>query len=204
MALENAGLQADLQAAVFDERRRIARDLHDGLAQDLAFISLQGQELADRDPRAEAIVTAAGQALAHARRAIHALTDPADEPLPTAMARVATSLAERSGTRLELELDDQAETGPRTRDELLLIVREAISNATRHGNASKIHVALSANGGLRLAIADDGRGFQNGSTSVPGSGFGLTSMHERVERLGGEFRLRSHPGEGTKIEVMLP
>lgn len=206
MALENASLQADLQAAVFDERRRIARDLHDGVAQDLAFIFLRGQELADRDSRAEAIVTAARQALASARRAIHALTDPADESLPTAVARVATSLADRSGTGLELDLDDRAETGGRAREELLLIVREAISNATRHGSASKIHVALSANGGLRLAISDDGCGFQNGASTSQAEmgGFGLTSMHERVEDLGGELRLRSRPGEGTKVEVMLP
>ena len=204
LALENASLQADLQAAVFDERRRIARDLHDGLAQELAFISLKGQELRDEDPRADAIVTAAGQALAHARRAIVALSYPADESLPTAVARVATSLTDRSGTGLELELDDQAETGPRARDGLLLIVSEAISNATRHGNASKIHVALSANGGLRLAISDDGCGFKNAPGAVPGTGFGLTSMEERVENLGGELRLRSHPGEGTKVEVMLP
>ncbi len=205
MAMENAGLQADLQAAVFDERRRIARDMHDGLAQDLVFISMQGRELADRDPRAEAIATAAGQALAHARGAILALTDPVDESLPTAVARVATSLADRSGTRLELELDDQAETGPRAQDGLLLIVSEAISNATRHGNASKIHVALSAEGGLRLAISDDGCGFHDRvSTNGPETGFGLTSMQERAEDLGGELELRSHPGEGTKVEVMLP
>jgi signal transduction histidine kinase len=204
MALENASLQADLQAAVFDERRRIARDLHDGLAQDLAFIALQGQELADRDPRAEAIVAAAGQALAHARKAINALTDPGDESLPAAVARVATSLADRSGTRLELELDNQAVTGPRTRDQLLQIVRESISNATRHGNASRIHIELSANGGLHLAIADDGCGFQNGAAGLPATGFGLTSMHERVESLGGELRLSSRPGEGTKVEVMIP
>jgi signal transduction histidine kinase len=206
MALENTTLQADLQAAVFDERRRIARDLHDGLAQDLAFISLQGQELAEKDPRADAIVTAAGQALAHARRAIVALSDPADESLPTAVARVATSLTDRSGTGLELELDDQAETGPRARDELLLIVSEAISNATRHGNASKIHVALSANAGLRLAISDDGCGFDNGASTSKNDtgGFGLTSMHERVDGLGGELHLHSRPGEGTQVEVMLP
>jgi signal transduction histidine kinase len=213
MALENASLQADLQAAVLDERRRIARDLHDGLAQDLAFISLQGQELADQDPRAEAIVTAAGQALASARRAINALTDPADDSLPTAVARVATSLADRSGTRLELELDHQAVIGPRARDGLLLIVSEAISNATRHGNASMIRVALSAEPGLRLAISDDGCGFHdriqaNGhdraSTNGSEAGFGLTSMRERVQELGGELRVRSHPGEGTEVEVMLP
>jgi len=213
MVLETPSLQADLQAAVLDERRRIARDLHDGLAQDLAFISLQGQELADRDPRAEAIVTAAGQALGSARRAIHALSDPADESLPTAVARLATSLAARSGARLELELDDQAVTGPRARDGLLLIVSEAISNATRHGNASTIRVALSAEPGLRLAISDDGCGFHdrtatNGhdraSTNGPLTGLGLTSMRERVQELGGELHLRSRPGEGTEVEVTLP
>jgi signal transduction histidine kinase len=206
MALENASLQADLQAAAFDERRRIARDLHDGLAQELVFISMEGRELADRDPRAKAIATAADRALADARGAILALTNPVDEPLPSAVARVATSLTDRSGTKLELELDNRAETGGRAREELLLIVREAISNATRHGNASKIHVALSANGGLRLAISDDGCGFENGASTSQSEngGFGLTSMQERVKGLGGELRLRSRPGEGTEVEVMLP
>jgi signal transduction histidine kinase len=206
MALENAALQTDPEAAVLDERRRIARDMHDGMAQDLAFISMEGRQLADRDPRVRAIAKAAEQALADARGAIHGLTNPLDEPLPTAVARVATSLTDRAGTRLELELDDCAETGERAREELLLIVREAISNATRHGNASKIHVALSANGGLRLAISDDGCGFDNGASSGPSErgGFGLISMHERVVSLGGELRLRSHPGEGTEVEVMLP
>lgn len=179
--------------------------MHDGLAQNLAFISSHGQELAGREPRAEAIATAAGQALADARGTILALTDPVDESLHTAVARVATSLADRSGTRLELDLDDQADIGPRARDGLLLIISEAISNATRHGNASKIHVALSAEAGLRLAISDDGCGFDNGiSTNHRGTGFGLTSMHERVESLGGELRLHSRPGEGTEVEVMLP
>jgi signal transduction histidine kinase len=60
------------------------------------------------------------------------------------------------------------------------------------------------NGGLRLAISDDGRGFENGSGSVPRNGFGLTSMQERVENLGGELRLHSRPGEGTQVEVTLP
>jgi signal transduction histidine kinase len=96
---------------------------------------------------------------------------------------------------------------------LLLIVSEAISNATRHGNASTIRVALSANGGLRLAISDDGCGFHDriptnghdrGSTNGSVTGFGMTSMRERVQELGGELRLRSRPGEGTEVEVMLP
>jgi signal transduction histidine kinase len=204
MALENVALQADLKAAVVDERRRIARDMHDGMVQELVFIAMQGRELAAQDPRAAEIETAADKALADARGVILALTDPIDEPLPTAVTRVAVSLTNRSGTTLELELDDQAEAGPRAREGLLLIISEAISNATRHGNASKVHVALSANAGLRLAISDDGHGFENTSGSVPRNGFGLTSMQERVENLGGELRLHSRPGEGTQVEVTLP
>jgi signal transduction histidine kinase len=205
LALENARLRADRRVAVLEERRRIARDMHDGLAQDLAFITIQGRELADRDPRAEPIVTAAKQALAGSRAAILALTDSVDEPLPAAVARVATSLADRSGIRLELELDDQADTAPRARDGLLLIVSEAISNATRHGNPSQIHVALSTDRGLRLAISDDGCGFHDRrSTNGRETGFGLTSMRERAESLGGELRLHSRPGAGTQVEVMLP
>ena len=204
MALENVSLQADLEATVVDERRRIARDMHDGLMQELAFISMQGRELAKQDPRASDIATAADNALADARGVILALTDPLDEPLSSAVARVATSLAYRSGASLDLELDDQAETGARAREGLLRIVSEAISNATRHGHASNIQVALSVNGGLRLAISDDGCGFENGCESSPPTGFGLTSMQERAENLGGELRLRSRPGEGTEVEVMLP
>ena len=204
MALENVSLQADLEATAIDERRRIARDMHDGLMQELAFISMQGRELAKQDPRVNDIATAADKALADARGVILTLTDPLDEPLSAAVARVATSLAYRSGTSLDLELDEQAETGARAREGLLRIVSEAISNATRHGHAENIHVALSMNGGLRLAISDDGCGFENCPGQGPSGGFGLTSMEERAKGLGGELRLNSQPGEGTEIEVMLP
>ena len=205
MAMENARLEDDREAIVLEERRRIARDLHDGMAQDLAFITLHGRELAQRHPRAEGIASAAQRALTDSRAAILSLTGPADEGLAAAVARTATGLADRSGIGLELELDDEVDAEPETRSELLRILGEAISNATRHGKASKIHIRLSAEPTLRLAISDDGSGFEAG-VGAPSSngGFGLTSMRERAEGLGGELHVRSRAGQGTVVEVVLP
>jgi signal transduction histidine kinase len=106
---------------------------------------------------------------------------------------------------LELELDDEVDADPETRRELLRILGEAISNATHHGKASKIYIRLSSEPALRLAIADDGCGFDAGGGAPPSNGgFGLTSMRERAEALGGELRVHSRQGEGTEVEVVLP
>jgi len=204
MAMENARLAADRQTIVLEERRRIARDFHDGMAQDLAFITMHGRELAQRHPRAEAIASAAQRALTDSRAAIHSLTAPANEPLAAAVARTATALADRSGIRLEFELDEEAEAELETRSELLRVLSEAISNAIRHGSASRIRVELSAQGGLRLTISDDGCGIDRAVPAEgPESGFGLTTMRERAEGLGGELRVSSPLEGGTEVEVVL-
>jgi signal transduction histidine kinase len=205
MAMENARLEDDREAIVLEERRRIARDLHDGMAQDLAFITVHGRALAERHPRAEGIASAAQRALTDSRAAILALTDPVDQPLAASVARTATGLADRSGIGLELELDGEVDVEPETRSELLRILGEAITNATHHGKASKIHIRLSSEPALRLEISDDGSGFDvGGGAPASNGGFGLTSMQERAEGLGGELRVRSGRGEGTEVEVVLP
>jgi signal transduction histidine kinase len=205
MAMENVRLEEDRQAIALEERRRIARDLHDRMAQDLAFITVHGRELAQSHPRAEGIASAAQRALTDSRAAILELTDPVDEPLAAAVARTAIGLADRSGIGLELELDDEVAAEPETRSELLRILGEAISNATRHGKASKIHVTLSAEAGLCLAISDDGCGFDDSAyPRLAETGIGLGSMRERAEGLGGELRVSSRRGEGTQVEVALP
>lgn len=189
------------EAAVFEERRRIARDLHDGLAQELAYISGQARALSGSNPRAAGIVEAADHALADSRGTILALTGPADEPVSQAIARVASALAKRSRTELELDLDDTADVAPAARDELLLVLREAISNAVRHGGPSTVCVSLEAGERLRLTISDDGSGFDGEPHSA---GLGLANMRERVQGLGGELRLSSDRGRGTKVEAVLP
>jgi signal transduction histidine kinase len=205
MAMENARLEDEREAIVLEERRRIARDFHDGMAQDLAFITMHGRELANRHPQAEGIASAANRALTDSRAAILSLTGPDDEPLTAAVASTAIALSDRSGIGLELELDEGADADPETQGELLRILSEAISNATRHGKASRIGIRLSADPALHLTISDNGCGFDAGGGAPPPNGcFGLTCMRERVEGLGGDLRVRSGKGKGTEVEVVLP
>jgi signal transduction histidine kinase len=195
-------------AAVLRERRRIARDLHDGLAQDLAFIAARVRVL-ERDPAArlpfDQLTSAAERALDDSRAAIAALTRPLDEPLDAALARNAIEVAERLGARAELDLQPGVELRATTREALVRIVRESVTNAVRHGRAKCVVVSLTHADELRLAISDDGCGFDPaGRPAQPDAGFGLLSMSERAEALGGALDVRSAPRCGTTIEVVLP
>jgi signal transduction histidine kinase len=198
--------RAAAKAAVLEDRSRIARDLHDSLAQDLAFISMQGDRIAVDDERAAELAHVARLALATSRGAIEHLRR-SDDLLAPALARVARALADRHQVSVTLDLDEGVETTPDTRDDLLRIASEAISNAVRHGEAEEIRVRLAPEDGkwIRLAIADDGRGFDPDSVPNEGpGGLGLEGMRERAERLGGHCRIRSRHGEGTRVEVVVP
>lgn len=191
-------------AAVLEERRRMARDLHDGLAQELAFIVTQSKRLANRgDESVGHICVAAERALDESRRAIVALTRPVDEPLCVVLADVAHEVAFRVGLRLELDLQDVS-VGPEAREALVRIVREAVTNAARHGQASVARIELSNGAGLRLRVADDGIGFDQGAVQAGSHGFGLRSIEERTAALGGAVHIESRPSGGTAIEVVIP
>jgi signal transduction histidine kinase len=179
--------------AVLEERRRIARELHDGVAQELAYI------VAESDGQ---LAAAAERALDESRRAIAALTRPVDEPLEVALVQAAEEVAGRVGVQLRVDVCEGARVSPDEREALIRIVREAITNAGRHGGATNVSVELSNGSGTLLRIADDGEGFDPAHTRA--GGFGLVSMRERAESLGGRFTLSSESGTGTKIEVRLP
>ena len=192
------------EMAVLEERRRIARDLHDGLAQDLAFIVSQSRARGVAD-RLDQLASAAERALDDSRAAIAALTRPLDEPLDAALARVADEVAERLGARATLDLQDGVEVPAPLREALLRIAREAIANATRHGGARAVAVELSNAADLRMTVTDDGCGFDPADPPRrPGGGFGLTSMRERAEAIGGALVVRSAAGSGTTVEVVVP
>ena len=194
-------------AAVLDERRRIARELHDGVAQDLAFIVQQGNFLGRRAGAPEGlkdIVRAAQRALDDSRDAIAALVRPNDEPLADTLERAAEQVARREGTTVEVQVAPRVAVEPETREALLRIMREAVTNAARHGKAGVVRVTCSAGPQLRMLIHDDGTGFDPEAVAVANGHYGISGMRERVERLGGAFRMQSEPGRGTEVEVVLP
>jgi signal transduction histidine kinase len=192
------------EVAALEERRRVARELHDGLAQELAFISMESRRLVASSPSSSAteIATAAGRALDESRQAIAVLQKPRDGAFADELQEVAGRLAGRAGARLRLQLDRDVELGPDRRDPLLRIVREAISNGIRHGGASEFVLCLSSDDGLRVIVRDNGSGFD--PDAVHSGGFGLRSMRDRARALGGLIEIKSDHGHGTEIEVVLP
>lgn len=201
------------ETAVLEERRRVARNLHDGVAQELSFISSQMHWLT-REAKHPAstgdirestgqIMEAVQRALDESRGAISALSRPAHEPLHVALAHSAEEVTGRLGAGLELDLDEGVRVSPAWEEALTRILREAVANAVRHGNARTVTVHLRDADGIWLRITDDGTGFDP-SEPPADTGYGLTSMKERTEALGGEFKLSSKPGEGACVEVLLP
>jgi len=195
-------------AATLEERHRIARDLHDGLAQDLAFVSTEARRLAttprNGDTRAEdleRLSTSATRALDESRDAIAALITPADEPLDVALARAAEEVAGRARASVTVRAPSNVHVSAQVRDSLVRIVREAITNASRHGSATAVEITLSAANGLLLRIHDNGRGLQR---SARAGGLGLTIMSQRAQQLDGDFAISSGPDGGTVVEVRLP
>jgi signal transduction histidine kinase len=205
-AREIAAWQDQLaEAAALGERRRIARDLHDGLAQELAFIVGQTRSLVEQtghDGPFAQIAAAAERALDESRSAIAALSRNVDDPLDVALAQAAEDVAGRTGAHIRFELTPGIHVAPDVREDLARIVREAVSNAARHGEASNVTVALSNTNGIRVSVTDDGKGFD--PQAPRRRGFGLTSMRERAEVRGATVTVTSAPGEGTRVEVVLP
>jgi signal transduction histidine kinase len=187
-------------AAVLEERRRIARDFHDGLAQELAYILRRAQPA--RSAVGREIAAAAERALSDARGAIEAIARPVDQALDTALLETAKTLADRLGQRVVFHLQRNVRVEPPAREQLVRIAGEAITNAARHGHAPTVLLELSKGHSTRLRITDDGVGFDPEAIGRRGR-FGLVGMRERARALDADFRLTSVPGRGTEIEVIL-
>lgn len=195
------------RSAVLDERRRLAREIHDGMAQDLAFIVQQAEALAEEDGASEAlaeIATAARRALDESRVAIGDLVRTDEEPLDEALTRVASEAAGRWGA---VVAETHAAPGVKMtvpkREALLRIVGEAVTNAARHASPGRILVELAEQPSLHVRIRDDGIGFDTAAPRPHGQ-YGLAGMRERAEQIGWHLRVASRPGEGTEVVVVLP
>lgn len=191
--------------AAAEERQRLAREIHDGLAQELAFVSMQARQLACQsgDETIGHVADAAERALGESRELISALRSPGGRPLGPEIVETSERLAERHGATLEVDIDPRFRADPNTGAHLLRILREALSNSLVHGGAGVVTVQLLGGDRARLRIADDGIGFDPGAIR-DGSHFGITSMRERAGEIGADLLLRSHPGTGTELEVVFP
>ncbi len=206
------------QTAVLEERNRMAREIHDTLAQGFTGILMQLEatesaleaarpELAvERLDRARALARAS---LAEARRSVWALRpEPLEQqPFIAALRAVASSLA--GGAGLPLSFAVEGAPGPLPAEleaDLLRVVQEALGNAVHHAAARTLAVHLAASADtLSVKVRDDGRGFDPpAGPSADGSGFGLTAMRERVARHGGSLQIISAPGQGTELRVVIP
>ncbi len=204
------------QLAVSRERNRLARDLHDTLAHSLAALTVQLQALRgalSHDPAvatglADEAVSLARSGLQESRAAIQALrTDPL-----TALGLVGTirgelrNLEARAGVNCELTVSGEA-IDLTSAEELaaLRICQEALRNIERHATASHVTVRLAyGHDRFDLTIDDDGQGFDPATLPADAERFGLAGMRERAELAGGELQVRSTPGQGTHIGLMMP
>jgi signal transduction histidine kinase len=191
------------EAAVLAERRRIARDLHDGPAQELAYLqrnidSLDGA--VDSQTKAH-LRHAAERAELDIRLAIDAIATPRSQSVNTAITQATGEIAARNHVKLELDVVPDIQLPLRRVDALVRIACEAISNAAQHSGAERVSLSLQhQDGGVRLRVSDDGSGFD---PAAPAGGFGLTSMHDRATSVGADLRVSSVPGHGTEVEVEL-
>jgi signal transduction histidine kinase len=190
--------------ARFEERRRLARDLHDGLAQELAFLASHAQASSTARGRPDwllQLTAAADRALAESRRAIAALVADTSPPLEADLGHTATEIARRSGASVDLDVAPST-LDAHQQETLVRIVREAVTNAIRHGRASHISVQFTDGPHPLLRVHDDGTGFDTVTVAARSAGFGLVSMRERAATLGASLAVRSAPGEGTTVEVL--
>jgi signal transduction histidine kinase len=190
------------------ERRRIARDLHDGLAQELAFIAMLSQQLGPDgldEATLQRLRSAVERALHDSRTAISVLVAEDELPLQRLIARTTASFRTRFGVEVDVDVDDDVVVDAERSRALLRILHEALSNAVHHGGADRVQVRFGHDrDGSLLSIADDGGGFDVAAARGSGDGLGLASMHERAALLGGAVTVLSDPGRGTVVEARLP
>jgi signal transduction histidine kinase len=202
---ELAARQGRLAAA--QERRRVARDLHDGIAQDLAFIATQMRlaRSASTEQWIADVADAADRASAEIRGTMTVLSNTSSS-LADLLLAAAEDVAHRDGARVRITADDSVPpSSTEARQTLAWMVREAVTNAVLHGHATTVEIRLDQEqGGSRLTISDDGDGFDPIVARDRAAGFGLGCLHARAHELGGHVRVQSSPGQGTSVVVVVP
>lgn len=197
--------QAEFGRAVAEERARVARDIHDGLAQYLFALSTQismlesGAELEKILPRLKFAATAAQQEAQFAVLALSAAAGSAS--FDSALRRYIDFLAADGALDVDVQIDSGITLAPDEEIEVFRIVQEGLANARKHADAHRAQVSIVQRGDRRIVrVSDNGSGFES---EDGGAGQGLKNMRSRAASIEGIFSLRSSPGKGTAIEVVL-
>ena len=198
------------EAGIQDERSRLSREIHDTVAQDLVAIIAQldaARAATDEDhehTRRLAVADAAArEALAEARRAVHALASPRldDSDLPGAIAGFVAQWRAATGVEGTFRVEGAVRAGAHD-DDLLRAAQESLANVAKHARARAVQVRLAyAPEAVSLTVTDDGDGFDT-ETATPGHG--LAGMRQRLARIGGSMVLMSEPGAGTTVVARVP
>jgi signal transduction histidine kinase len=202
---------ADVARATADERARLAREIHDGMSQELWLARLKQGRLLQEPDLSESARSLAGEvsgaienALAEARQAIVALRPSEEGTFAEVLERYVADFGDRFGIRTESDCDTSGEElGPGAQAELLRITQEALANARKHADPTRVRVEVKAStAGLRLTVADNGRGFDPSAAGL--TGYGLRSMRERAEAIGASLTVESELQGGTRVVVDVP
>ncbi len=210
-AVSTARLHRQLtRLALVEDRERIARDLHDAVIQDLFAVGLelQGLSLTVEDPTIAAKLADAVERLDETigslrsfifdlRTLANALLDPS-----RTIKDLVNRLVQPADMTAEVSVADLGEVSPSRFDDLVQMIREAVSNAVRHADADRIEVSVRRDGDQIVAeVVDHGRGFDPATVE---RGMGLDNLWARASEIGGEARVDSSPGAGTRVTIRVP
>jgi signal transduction histidine kinase len=215
VAIENARLHDRArQAAILEERQRLARELHDSVTQSLYGISLYAEAAGRALAAGETAPVAANlreigettrEALGETRLLLFELRPPLLEAqgLAAALQARLQAVEARAGLEVSFQCHGEQRLAPEKEQELFRLAQETLNNVLKHAHARRVDVCLELGANCAvLEVADDGAGFEPSVRG--GGGFGLAGMRERAERVGGTLRIESSPGGGTRVRVEVP
>jgi signal transduction histidine kinase len=222
VAIENARLHQQLRyGAALEEQNRIARELHDNLAQAMGYIKIKAimthdmlvkKDLEKANSHLDELINTTSVLYTDIREAIFNLrnTDSNHGDFFSALREYLTEYQQYYGLEVRFTMDDSSslEFSPEVANQLIRIVQEALSNVRRHACAHKVWIQCwQDQGEINISIEDDGSGFDPNEISTRDTSkqsFGLQIMRERVQYINGKLKIDSEPGKGTKILIQIP
>ena len=205
----------DVEAAVAQERGLLAQELHDSIAQSLAFLKIQVRLLRDAVARGDAagLERTLGELDAGVRESysdvrellVHFRTRTNDEDIEPALRTTLSKFEHQTGLRAQLSIEGHGlPLDPAVQVQVLHVIQEALSNVRKHAHATRVWLRVHQAPAWRFEVQDDGRGFEVDERAREDTRVGLHIMQERARRIGATVRVESMPGEGTCVSLVLP